>query len=364
MVDKFKVVAPLLEVIPPELAHRLAIWALGAGLSFNQSDQNQADSTSLAIELWGHRFPNPLGLAAGFDKHAEAIAPLLRLGFGFVEVGSITPRPQPGNPRPRLFRLTADRAAINRMGFNSRGAARAATRLAAFRSPGFQTSGRSGLVGVNLGKNKESPSAAADYAAGARVLGGFADYLVINVSSPNTPGLHQLHASTDLEALIRAVRDALGPNGPALLVKISPDLAPEDLADVAALGLDMAIDGFIATNTTLSRPPNLRARHRDQAGGLSGRPVFEIATRTLGELYRLTGGKIPLIGVGGIASGADAYRKIRAGASLVQLYTALIFEGPALIGRIKRELAELLARDGYARLADAVGADHRAAGTP
>ncbi|MEM7223294.1 MAG: quinone-dependent dihydroorotate dehydrogenase [Pseudomonadota bacterium] len=347
----YKLIGPLQDVIPPEFSHRMAFWALKSGLV---PSLGTPDSPRLAVELWGRRFSNPLGIAAGFDKDAEAIAPLLALGFGFVEIGSVTPRPQPGNPKPRVFRLSVDRGAINRLGFNSRGQARAACRLKAFRA-----TGRAGLVGINLGKNKDQNDAAADYAAGARVLGPYGDYLVINVSSPNTPGLRQLQGRGELEGLIAAVRNEIGDAGPPLLVKISPDLAPEDLAEIAALGLAGGVDGFIATNTTLSRPTSLKSHHRAEAGGLSGRPAFEITTESLRRLYSLTEGRIPLIGVGGISSGADAYAKIRAGASLVQLYTGLIYEGPGLVGRIKRDLADLLQRDGYDQLSHAVGADHR-----
>lgn len=342
-----------MRLLPPETAHRATIRALAAGLVPRQPG---AAEPALRIQLWGREFPNPVGLAAGFDKDAEAYAACLRLGFGFVEVGSITPRPQPGNPRPRLFRLTEDQAIINRMGFNSRGLDFAVRRLAR-RRPG------SGIVGANLGKNKESPDAAADYAMGARRLAALADYLVVNVSSPNTPGLRALQDRAPLARLIRTVvaarNEAVSDQPPPLLLKIAPDLTDEDKRDIAAVALESGLDGLIVSNTTITRPQTLKSRHAREAGGLSGRPLFGLSTAVLADMYRLTGGRLPLIGVGGIASGADAYAKIRAGASLVQLYSALVYHGPGLIRRIQAELSALLRRDGFNTLAEAVGADHR-----
>ncbi len=340
-----------LRLLDPETAHRATLWALRRGLAPRAKAE---DDPSLAIRLWGRDFPNPLGLAAGFDKDAEVPGPLLALGFGFVEVGTLTPRPQPGNPRPRIFRLPEDGAVINRLGFNNRGAAAARAALDRWRA-----AGGAGLVGVNVGKNKESADAAGDYAAAARTLAPAADYLTINVSSPNTPGLRALQAKAELEALIDGLRDALAglDAGPPLLLKVAPDLGDDALADIAQVALERRLDGLIATNTTISRPSGLLGRHRGETGGLSGRPLFARSTEVLGRLHGLTGGRLPLIGVGGVASGADAYAKIRAGASLVQLYTGLVYHGPGLIARIKRDLAALLRRDGFARVADAVGAD-------
>jgi dihydroorotate dehydrogenase len=294
-------------------------------------------------------------MAAGFDKNAEAYRAVLRLGFGFAEVGSVTPRPQPGNPKPRLFRLTEDRAVINRMGYNNDGVDAVARRLRArARLPG--------PLGINLGKNKDSVDAAADYVRGVQVLGPYADYLVINVSSPNTPGLRALQGREPLAALIEAVkrarRDAC-PETPPLLVKIAPDLQPEDKQDIAAVALESGIDGLIVSNTTIVRPPTLRSRYRTEAGGLSGAPLFQPSTELLAEMHRLTQGRLALVGVGGVASGADAYAKIRAGASLVQLYSALVYEGPGLVGRIKRELAQTLRRDGFSSVTQAVGSGLR-----
>lgn len=335
------------------MAHRLTIRALAAGLG--PRDRGPEDPI-LGSSLWGRRFPNPVGIAAGFDKNAEAYRAVLRLGFGFAEIGSVTPRPQAGNPKPRLFRLSEDRAVINRMGFNNDGVEAVARRLA----------GRGtlpGPLGVNLGKNKDSADAAADYVRGVQALAPYADYLVVNVSSPNTPGLRALQGREPLAALIAAVKRARAETCPTapppLLVKIAPDLQSEDKADIAAVALASGIDGLIVSNTTLARPGSLRGADRGEAGGLSGAPLFEPSTALLAEMYRLTQGRLPLIGVGGIASGADAYAKIRAGASLVQLYSALVFEGPGLVRRIKRELAQNLRRDGFSSLSQAVGAGRR-----
>ncbi|WP_379955952.1 quinone-dependent dihydroorotate dehydrogenase [Dongia sedimenti] len=341
----------LLDRIDAERAHRLAIAALKTGLI---GGDRRPDPAILAQTVFGLAFPNPVGLAAGFDKDGEVYRQTLGLGFGFVELGSVTPKPQPGNPRPRLFRLTADRAVINRMGFNNQGMVAMAARL--------QGRDRArGIVGVNLGKNKDQADAAADYTAGTAALGPLADYLVINVSSPNTPGLRALQSRDALAALIAAVLEARArlARRPPLLLKIAPDLTDADRQDIADVALASGLDGLIVSNTTLARPAGLDPRFAQEAGGLSGRPLFQPATEILRDLYRRTGGKLPIIGVGGIASAADAYAKIRAGASLVQVYSALVFEGPGLVQRIKDGLAALLARDGFANIADAVGADHR-----
>ncbi len=341
---------PVLRMIDPETAHGLAVRALKAGVVPTPAS---FEDPALAFSLWGLDFPNPVGLAAGFDKNAEVVAPLLSQGFGAVEVGSITPRPQPGNPRPRLFRLVADKAVINRMGFNNEGREAVARRL---------TGPQAGIVGVNLGKNKETEDAAADYVLGVEMLGPLADYLVVNVSSPNTPGLRVLQGRDQLLALLErvlAARDALGERRPPLLLKIAPDLTEEDKCDIAAVALKVGLDGLIATNTTIERPGTLTGKSKGETGGLSGQPLFEASTRVVSEMYALTEGRLPLIGVGGIGSGRDAYVKIRAGASLVQLYSALVYEGPGLVNRIKRELAALLKADGFANVTEAVGADHR-----
>lgn len=345
---------PMVRMLPPEAAHRATITALRSGLVRGET---AGDDPVLQTTVWQRQFPNPIGLAAGFDKNAEVYAAMLRLGFGFVEVGSITPRPQPGNPKPRIFRLTEDAAVINRLGFNSAGLDVAVANLR------HRNRVSRGIIGVNLGKNRDSADAAADYAAGATVAAPLADYLVVNVSSPNTPGLRSLQAASTLKELLRRVRDACRPGRsagpPPLLLKIAPDLSPEDRTDIAHAALDEAIDGMIVTNTTVSRPSGLRSLHASETGGLSGRPLFRLSTEVLGDMYRLTQGRLPLVGVGGVSSGRDAYAKIRAGASLVQLYTALIFQGPGLVGRLKRELAACLRADGFSSVASAVGADHR-----
>jgi dihydroorotate dehydrogenase len=352
-VDSFSLVAPLLRRLDPERAHDLTLWALRRGLV---ARRQAPDDPILGTRVWGRELANPLGLAAGFDKNAVVIGPMLALGFGFVEVGSVTPRPQPGNPKPRIFRLAEDEAVINRLGFNNEGSLAAAERLAAWRAGGGK-----GMVGVNLGKNKDSPDAADDYATGARRLSGHADYLVVNVSSPNTPGLRALQGRAQLEEILGEVRRALdeGAAPVPLVLKIAPDLTVEDKQDIAAVALDMALDGLIVSNTTIERPAGLKGRHRGETGGLSGRPLFELSTAVLADMFRLTLGRVTLVGVGGVGGGAEAYAKIRAGASLVQLYSALIYHGPALVPRIKRELAALLRRDGFDSLSAAVGADHR-----
>ncbi|MBK1668663.1 dihydroorotate dehydrogenase (quinone) [Rhodovibrio sodomensis] len=345
--------APLLRRLPPERAHDLAIAALKRGLGPKLAG---GDPASLAVRAFGRDLANPLGLAAGFDKDAEAVAGLLDVGFGFVEVGTVTPRPQPGNPKPRIFRLPADRAIVNRLGFNSGGLDRADAHLGRYR----RTGGR-GVVGVNLGINKTSTDPQADYEAGLRRLSRYADYLAINVSSPNTPGLRALQGKDTLARLLghlQAVRRELMADAPpALLLKIAPDLSAQDRADIAEVALALELDGLIVSNTTMARPDGLQSPARAETGGLSGRPLFEPSTELLAEMTRRTEGRLLMVGVGGVASGADAYAKIRAGASLVQLYTALIYDGPAAVARIKAELAGLLARDGFADIAQARGRD-------
>lgn len=351
--DFYPVTGLALRLLPPETAHRLTLKALAAGLGPRQYGP---DEPRLSSRVWGLDFTNPVGLAAGFDKDAEVVTPMLRLGFGFVEVGSITPQPQPGNPRPRVFRLPASGAVINRLGFNSGGHKAAAARLIN-RAQGF------GVLGVNLGANRDSDDPAADYARGAALFAPLADYLVVNVSSPNTPGLRALQGRAALAGLLAGVRAAVDSattgEGRPLLVKIAPDLTPDERQDIAEVVGAGGADGLIISNTTIARPDELRGRRRTEVGGLSGRPLFGPSTEVLADMYRRTGGKVPLVGVGGIASGADAYAKVRAGASLVQLYTALVYQGPGLVRRIKTDLAARLRADGFASVADAVGADHK-----
>jgi len=350
MPDLYPLAGPILRLLDPETAHGLAIAALELGLVPCPAPFNDA---ILNIRLWGRDFANPVGLAAGFDKDARVANAMLAQGFGFVEIGSVTPRPQPGNPRPRVFRLATDGGAINRLGFNSQGGDAVAERL--------RKRTRSGIVGVNLGRNKDSAEAVEDYVKGAKILARLADYLVVNVSSPNTPGLRALQGRDQLRQLLLAVQGVLADvperDRPPLLLKIAPDLTSDDKDEIAEVSLETGVDGLIATNTTIERPPTLVGRRRGEVGGLSGVPLLEPSTRVLGEMYRRVGHQIPLIGVGGIRNGRDAYAKIRAGASLVQLYTALIYHGPGLVNRIKRELAEALRADGFSNISDAVGAD-------
>jgi dihydroorotate dehydrogenase len=353
VIDLYPLVGPVLRALDPERAHGATIALLKSGLVPAAAGP---DDPVLAQALWGIGFANPVGLAAGFDKNAEVPDAMLRQGFGFVEVGSVTPRPQPGNPRPRVFRLPVQGALINRYGFNNDGLDAVAARLSSRQA-------RPGIVGANIGKNKDTAEAADDYAAGIRRLAPLVRYLVVNVSSPNTPGLRTLQGRGPLEALLGRSLEARAAAGlakePPLLLKVAPDLTEEDKADIAEVALASGIDGLVVSNTTVSRPAGLPPDVAAQAGGLSGTPLMAPSTRVLSEFYALTGGRLPLVGVGGIASGEDAYAKVRAGASLVQLYTALVYRGPALVAQIKRDLASLLRRDGYSSLAQAVGADHR-----
>jgi len=350
--DPYRLAWPLVRLLDPEIAHGLAVRALEMGLVPSPAP---IEDDVLRVRLWDMVFPNPVGLAAGFDKDARVHGQMLDQGFGFVEVGSITPQPQPGNPKPRLFRLESDRGVINRMGFNCEGHAASVARL--------QRRDRTrGIVGVNLGKNKTTEDAAADYEIGADRFAALADFMVINVSSPNTPGLRALQGAEALRELLVRTKEALtkaatrdGVARPPLLLKIAPDLTDEDKADIAHVSMDVGIDGLIVTNTTIERPDTLSSAHKGEGGGLSGRPLFEASTRVLGEMYAATGGKMVLVGVGGIESGRDAYEKILAGASLVELYSAMIYEGPGLAARVNRELAALLKADGFASVLHAVG---------
>ncbi len=352
----YKITKSLLFTLSPERAHSLAILGLKSGLVF--SDHHQDDPV-LAANLWGMDFSNPVGLAAGFDKNAEVPCAMMAQGFGFVETGTVTPKPQAGNPKPRLFRLTRDQAVINRMGFNNLGLTVYAKNLK--RREGL---GKCGVVGANIGANKDSEDPASDYVICLTKLLGLANYFTVNISSPNTPGLRKLQgrdALDDLLGRLVSVRD--GATGldvkPPLLVKISPDLDEEEVADIAEIVQKHRMDGLIISNTTIGLRDQLTAKYAGESGGLSGAPLFEKSTKLLSDMYRLTEGKIPLIGVGGISSGDDAYRKIRAGASLVQLYSALVFHGPGLVCKIKLELTEILQKEGFKSVSDAVGADHK-----
>ncbi len=328
-----------------ERAHGLALSALRTGLVPMPA---QVASPRLEVRLAGLRLANPLGLAAGFDKNAVAVDALLRLGFGFVEVGAATPRPQPGNPRPRLFRLAEDRAVINRFGFNNDGAEAIAARLAARR--------RAGVLGLNLGANKDSTDRAGDFARVLAVCGGAVDFVTVNVSSPNTEKLRDLQGPAALRALlagVMAARDGLPRRVPVFL-KIAPDLDMAELSDIAGVAMECGVAAIIATNTTLSRE-GLKSDRKGQAGGLSGRPLFEKSTHVLAQLSQATNGTLPLIGVGGVEDAQTAYAKIRAGASALQLYSALVYGGFSLVGDILRGLDALLARDGFDSVSGAVG---------
>jgi dihydroorotate dehydrogenase len=302
---------------------------------------------SLKTTVAGLTFPTPIGLAAGFDKDAEVPQELLSLGFGFVEVGTLTPRPQQGNPKPRLFRLKRDRAVINRMGFNNCGQAAAFDRIERF-------SHLPGIIGINIGANKDSADRIADYVAGVRAIAPISDYLTINISSPNTPGLRQLQDEGALKGLLSAVREARPRNGPPIFLKVAPDLGEEEPDQIVRAAMDHGIDAIIVANTTVSRPP-LKSRYANEQGGLSGEPLKPLALQALRSFRRASGGEIPLIGVGGIATADDAWERIRAGANLVQLYTAMVYEGPGIAKRIAHGLARRLKREGFSSIADAVG---------
>lgn len=338
----------LLRRLDPERAHGLALRALRTRLAPLPAAPAAARSSRLATSLGGLSLPNPLGLAAGFDKNAVALAPLARVGFGFLEVGAATPRPQPGNPRPRLFRLTDDRAVINRFGFNNDGMQAIAERLA--RRPA------GAVVGLNLGANKTSADRAADFAEVLAHAGPFLDFATVNVSSPNTEKLRDLQGPAALDGLLAGVMaaNAALPRPLPIFLKIAPDLDRGDLAELVAVALERRVAAIVATNTTLARD-GLADRQRDEAGGLSGAPLFARSTAVLAEVYALSQGRVALVGVGGIDSAEAAYAKIRAGASALQLYSALVYEGMSLVPRILSGLDALLARDGFATLAEAVG---------
>ncbi|MGO4713146.1 quinone-dependent dihydroorotate dehydrogenase [Bradyrhizobium sp. 2TAF24] len=342
---------PLLRWFDPEDAHRLAIQ----GLRLLPPPRPRIENPMLAVRAFGLNFPNPIGMAAGFDKNAEVPDELLRLGFGFVEIGSVTPRPQAGNPRPRLFRLVADEGVINRMGFNNDGGEAVLRRLAA-------RANRGGIVGVNVGANKDTADRAADYVALIEKFAPVASYFTVNVSSPNTPGLRNLQQAAQLDDLLARVieaRDRVRKNAgeTPVLLKIAPDLSLAELDDVVHVARSRHVDGMIVSNTTLARPPSLRSAQASQQGGLSGRPVFRLSTRMVAETYVRVEGAFPLIGVGGIDSGGAALMKIRAGASLIQLYSSLVYKGLGLVEEIKTDLVSVLRRTGREAISEIVGAD-------
>jgi len=337
----------LLLALPPERAHELAIKSLELGI---YPRAEALDDARLAQRLFGLSFSNPLGMAAGFDKNARVPRELLAMGFGFVEAGTLTPRAQSGNPSPRMFRSLADRAVINRLGFNNEGQDAALARL---------EDRPQGIVGVNLGAGRDSKDRIGDYVSGIQRMADVASYFTVNISSPNTPGLRDLQAPEALDALLKRVqeaREALARKPPPLLVKLAPDLADADLPEIVRVILSHGVDGMVVSNTTLARDGLREQGFAREAGGLSGRPLFARATRMLARVYRIAEGKLPLIGVGGIDTGEAALAKIEAGASLLQLYTGLVFEGPSLIGRIKQALVEAIERKGGKDLAPLIGA--------
>jgi dihydroorotate dehydrogenase len=343
-----------LRLIDPEAAHIAALWGLRLGLG----PHSRADRfPRLRTKLCGLDAPNPIGMAAGFDKNCTAPDALLRAGFGFVECGTATPRPQEGNPRPRIFRLREDRAIVNRLGFNNKGLDVFVDRFAA-------RAARGGIVGANVGANKDSADRAADYVLGMGRVWSNASYVTANISSPNTPGLRGLQERGALEDLLGRLRQARAPLEAAhgrrpLFLKVAPDLDERAIGDIAELACAYSLDALIVSNTTLQRPPHLTSVHRDEAGGLSGQPLFHISTEVLRLFAQALGGRLPLIGAGGVESGATALAKIKAGASAVQLYSALIYAGPGLVASILNELDGLLAAEGVDSISEMIGADLR-----
>jgi dihydroorotate dehydrogenase len=339
-----------LSALEPEDAHQLALRAL----QYAPIPTAAADDPRLAVDAFGLTFPNPIGTAAGFDKNAQAVDAVLRIGFGFAEIGTVTPKPQPGNPKPRMFRLPADEGVINRLGFNNDGHAAAAARLRA-------RLGRPGIVGVNIGANKDAADRVADYVSGINAFAQIASYFTVNVSSPNTPGLRDLQQAAALDDLLARVldaRDRIGERRVPVLLKIAPDLALQDLDDVVAVARRRAIDGMIVSNTTITRSSILRDRTvAGETGGLSGRPLFALSTRMLAETFVRVERAFPLVGVGGIDSGAAALEKIRAGATLIQLYSPLVYHGAGLIAEIKKHVLATIRDGSVPSLTATVGAD-------
>jgi dihydroorotate dehydrogenase len=350
----YKILSSALFLVDPEKAHHLSLMALKKGFL---PSVGANDFPSLRLSRFGLNFPNPIGLSAGYDKNGDVLDGVLGLGFGFVEAGSVTPRPQDGNPKPRIFRLERDQGVVNRLGFNNKGLEVAATNFAAPR--------RSGIVGANLGANKDSEDRIADYVTGLNRLAPFADYVTVNISSPNTPGLRALQGKGELEDLLgrvmaaRAELDDEKKRDIPILLKIAPDLQDDDKQDIADVSLASGLDGLIISNTTITRPDHVQDMQKFEAGGLSGAPLRPLAQRILGEMYQLTKGKIPLVGVGGIQSAEDAYARILAGASLIQLYTGMVYEGPYLAHKISKGLASLLKENGYASVEEAIGAGNK-----
>ena len=347
----FDIPIKILKFLPPELAHSFSIQAL----KYLNLKYDNINDPILSQHILGLDFPNPIGLAAGFDKNAEVISSMFSLGFGFIEVGTITPLPQNGNPKPRVFRLEEDKGIINSLGFNNKGILKAKKNLIKFKS----SSNKNRIVGVNLGINKNSTDSINDYLFGIESFCNLANYITINISSPNTVGLRDLQLRGKIENLIKQVVlkreniDSL--TKIPIFIKISPDLNDDQLRDIALISLANNIDGLIITNTTINRPNNLLSKNKNFKGGLSGKPLFQASNKILKKMYNLTNGQIILIGVGGISSGSDCYEKIKSGASLIQLYSALTFSGPSLISKIKKELVDLIKTDGYKNISDLIG---------
>lgn len=351
----FNLAKPFLHRMDPEDAHRLTLKALKTGAIPCPA---KWDDPKLKTVLWNRNFPNPVGLAAGFDKNADVVGQMLKIGFGFVEAGTVTPKPQDGNPRPRVFRDAENEAVINRMGFPNEGLTNFRNNIEKF----LESRPRpSGIVGINIGMNKNQEDPAKDYCALVKALGPYADYLAVNISSPNTPGLRNLQDRENLLPLLERIMEerarSCGTDAPPLLVKLAPDLKQAQQEDIAAALLESKVDGVILTNTTLDRPDYLDTPFREQMGGLSGRPLTSKSTDIIRNFYRLLDKKIPIVGAGGISSAADAYEKIRSGASLVQLYSALVFQGPELVNDILSGLSRALQKDGLTHISQAVGAD-------
>lgn len=337
---------PLLFKADAETAHNLSLTAL----TLMPIPPLGSDSPILAQTFAGLHFANPVGLAPGYDKNAEVPVEILKLGFGFTEVGTLTPLPQEGNPKPRLFRLVEDEAVINRMGFNNAGQQAASALL-----QNIPEQARTGPIGINIGANKDSADRVADYVIGVRNMEALADYLTVNISSPNTPGLRALQDKAALDDLLAQVMAARTRDTPVFL-KVAPDLQPADIDDIVGVAMARGIAALIVSNTTISRPA-LVSRHAGEAGGLSGAPLRDMAQQRIIDFRKASGGQMPLIGVGGIASAQDAYARIRAGASLVQIYSALVYQGPGLARRINKQLARLLQADGFTNIAEAIGVD-------
>jgi dihydroorotate dehydrogenase len=344
-VHLYPLIRPLAFALDAERAHRATI----AALKFMRTHRPAALPSSLKTRVAGLDFPSPVGLAAGFDKDAEVPEQMLSLGFGFVEVGTVTPRPQVGNDKPRLFRLAEDQAVINRMGFNNQGQPAAFERLQ-------RCSHIHGIIGVNIGANKDSVDRVADYVAGVQAMSGVADYLTINISSPNTPGLRQLQDEGALKTLLSAIDEARLPKGPPVFLKVAPDLGEAEPDQMVRVAMQHRVDAIIVANTTVSRP-TLKSRFKDETGGLSGGPLKALALKALREFRSASGGEIPLIGVGGIANADDAWERICAGASLVQLYSAMVYDGPGIARRIALGLAKRLRLHGFTSISDAVGSE-------